>query len=607
MKPFSKLFILKKLKLKHQLIVLIFTSIFMGVFIELFYYVQTYELTQRKAKDYMNSTINQVDEKLSSTGKMMEQMSFGISYNNYVQDYLSEKDPYKQYLLSLDASSVISFTNMGVGAGESTNIVIVDSKGYPLTKSSTGAVAPVIDSLIKKYPLDGEKQTKDLFNTEIIQSYRDDKYYFALIRNIYDSTYGAKRQSKTGQCMIITSVDYIQKILDAVTLESSSAILILDSFNNIVAANNKQLIGAKANQDIMDILSLKDNAQIKKVNNQKSLIQYKYIKNMDWKVVGIIPVKNISDDLVVMRNYGLMIGVLSIILLLIIGVILVNSITSPISNIINFMNNIGKSNMDDRLKLSENNEVSKLSHHINKMLDDIDEMTKNMVTAQAFAYQAKIDKKQAQLSALQSQINPHFLYNTLDCMQGYGYVYNCPEIVNITSSLSKILRYSIKGSEIVYVKDEVECIKNYLNIISIRFNNRHKFNLQIDEGLINLRTIKFILQPIVENAIYHGLEPKDTPGTLTIKGKLINNDIIYFQIQDDGVGMTSEELEKIKSNLKNSTYNNVITHNKNSSIGLININSRIKNYFGNEYGIVISSVENEGTCVTIEFPMMEDR
>jgi two-component system sensor histidine kinase YesM len=605
MKPFNKLIILKKIKLRHQLIILIFTSILMTILLEFFYYVQTYKLSQRKANDYMHSTINQVDEKLNSTGKMMEQMSFGLSYNKYVQDYLSERDPYTKYLLSLDVSDAIAFTTMG--GGESANLSIIDSKGYPLTKASTGAIYPVIDSLIKKYSIDDPNQTKDILITEIIKSPTDDNYYFAHIRTIYDSTYGAERKNKTGQCIIITSADYIQKIVDAVTLESSSNLLILDSFNNVVAANNKRLIGYKANQDIMDILSSKDTTQIKKIYNKKSLIQYKYIENLDWKVVGIIPVKNISDDLVVIRNYGFIIGFVSIIILLIIGVILFNSITSPISNIIKFMNNIGKANTDNRLKLSENNEVSKLSHHINKMLDDIDEMTKSIVSAQVCVYEAKIGKKQAQLSALQSQINPHFLYNTLDCMQGYGYLYNCSEIVNITSSLSKILRYSIKGGEIVYVKDEVECIKNYLNIISIRFNNKHKFDLHIDEGLINLRTIKFIIQPIVENAIYHGLEPKETPGTLSIKGQLVSNNIIYLQIKDDGVGMTSEDLEKVNFNLKNSTYNSVITSSTNKSIGLININNRIKNYFGNDYGIAISSVENEGTCITIEIPVIEDR
>lgn len=605
MKLFNKLFILKELKLKQQLIILIVTSVLMAILIQIFYYVQTYQLTQRKAKDYMYSTINQVDEKVNSTGVMMEQMSFGLSYNKYIQDYLAEEDPYIQYLLSLTVSNVISYTTMATG--ESNNISIIDSKGHPLTKASTGSIYPVIDSLIRRYPLEGSKQTKNLFISEIIQSSTDDQYYFALIRTIYDSTYGAERQKKTGQCMIITSTDYIQKIVDAVTLKDKYTLLILDSFDNVVVANNKQLIGTKAGKEILDILRMKDTSEIKNIDNKKSLIQYKYIKDMDWKVVGIIPVKNISDDLVVIRNYGLIISLFSIILLLIIGVILINSITSPISNIIRFMKNIGKSNINERLKLSENNEIGELSHHINKMLDDIDDMNKSMAFAQASVYEAKIDKKQAQLSALQSQINPHFLYNTLDCMQGYGYLYDCSEIVNITSSLSKIMRYSIKGGEIIYVKDEVECIQNYLNIISIRFNNRHKLDLHIDEGLINLRTIKFILQPIVENAIYHGLEPKETPGTLSIQGQLTSNNIIQFEIKDNGVGMSSKELKRINASLKNSTENSVIIENKNTSIGLLNINSRIKSYFGNEYGIVISSVENEGTCVIIELPVMEGK
>jgi two-component system sensor histidine kinase YesM len=216
-------------------------------------------------------------------------------------------------------------------------------------------------------------------------------------------------------------------------------------------------------------------------------------------------------------------------------------------------------------------------------------------------------KKQAELSALQSQINPHFLYNTLDCIKGIGHSVKSQDIVNITSSLSFIMRYSIKGGDIVSVKNEIECVENYLKIISIRFMGKHQFQLDIDECLMDMKMIKFILQPIVENAIYHGLEPKLTGGLLKIKGFLLDDRLICFEIFDNGKGMTAEELECLNRELDEDNIQSIVTGNKERSIGLININGRIKFKYGMEFGLKITSRENEGTSVRLNFPCIDNR
>jgi len=170
------------------------------------------------------------------------------------------------------------------------------------------------------------------------------------------------------------------------------------------------------------------------------------------------------------------------------------------------------------------------------------------------------------------------------------------EIVEISGAMARIFRYSIKEEHYTTINREIECIKDYLRIIEIRFDGKIKSEIAVDPELKECRIIKMIMQPIVENAVYHGLEKKEDEGTVSIQVKKEDN-CINIVITDDGIGMDHAEVRQINSYI-NSEENDVRNEGKNNrSIGLKNINSRIKLYYGNEYGIHISSAKNVGTRV----------
>lgn len=177
------------------------------------------------------------------------------------------------------------------------------------------------------------------------------------------------------------------------------------------------------------------------------------------------------------------------------------------------------------------------------------------------------------------------------------------EIVEISSAMARIFRYSIKEEHYSTINREIDCIKDYLRIIEIRFNGKITSRIEVEPELGECRIIKMIIQPIVENAVYHGLEKKEDEGVVSIQVKREENSI-KIVITDDGIGMEAEEVQQINNYINENGHVRKNSKENNRSIGLKNINSRIKLYYGNEYGIHISSTRNVGTEVELKLPFV---
>ncbi|WP_432403211.1 sensor histidine kinase [Wukongibacter sp. M2B1] len=205
--------------------------------------------------------------------------------------------------------------------------------------------------------------------------------------------------------------------------------------------------------------------------------------------------------------------------------------------------------------------------------------------------------KDAELQALQSQINPHFLFNVLNTIGRLSLIENAPKTQETVHSLAEMLRYTLKSkNEMVLLEDAILHVERYLKIQSVRFGDRIRFNIDISEGINQVKIPFMTLQPFIENAINHGLEPKEEGGTIKVTGYSLGDDLI-IKINDDGVGIAEDELETIlDSNKSNSTISNSM------GIGISNVNRRLKYYYGSEFGIKIKSKVNEGTTVKIVIP-----
>lgn len=235
-------------------------------------------------------------------------------------------------------------------------------------------------------------------------------------------------------------------------------------------------------------------------------------------------------------------------------------------------------------------EVRHLGHSVQKSYEQIEQLMEEIMRQQN-------ERRKSELDALQSQINPHFLYNTLESITWMVEAQKNREAVIMISELAKLLRVSLsRGKTIISIKDELQHSRSYMNIQLVRYKERFKIDFQIDEELYNYCIVKLVIQPILENAIYYGVGhmDEDDDGRIVVSGEKKDNDI-YISIEDNGMGMRKEVLENILTD-----NNKVPKHG--SGVGVINVHSRIKLMFGEGYGLTVYSEPDEGTKVVIHIP-----
>lgn len=236
----------------------------------------------------------------------------------------------------------------------------------------------------------------------------------------------------------------------------------------------------------------------------------------------------------------------------------------------------------------------------------VDRLINRVKVAIQSDYTSQMLKSQAEIHALQSQINPHFLYNTLETIRSHAIIQKSNEIAEMTEALATLFRYSIsRPGEMATFAEEMENVNNYLVIQQYRFPSKFKIVKRIeDESILEYYLPRLTIQPIVENAIHHGLEPKMGTGNVTIRAYSTQSRLI-IDISDDGLGMSEEQLNQLQEALRNNTVKNGVQlggKKKNAGIALINVNQRLKFYFGSEYGLKVYCTQNVGTSVEISLP-----
>ena len=262
----------------------------------------------------------------------------------------------------------------------------------------------------------------------------------------------------------------------------------------------------------------------------------------------------------------------------------------------NQMQKAAQGNFDLEPMPDKNDEFSELYDYLCVMIQSIQRLLADVYREQLHAEQLKTQQKDAEFKMLTSQINPHFLYNTLETIRMKAVINKQQEIAELVSMLAKILRSAIRAGESnVSVQSELELVECYLRIQNYRFGDRIQYHIEMDDTLAEHEMLSLILQPIVENAIIHGLENKEEKGFIDIDVSRDEGDMV-FTIEDDGIGMSEERLEEIRQELKS-------TRLRGEHIGIFNVQYRIRLKYGDEYGISIDSREGSGTKVEIRLPI----
>ena len=298
------------------------------------------------------------------------------------------------------------------------------------------------------------------------------------------------------------------------------------------------------------------------------------------------------------------IALLAVLLLLILvgNRILRQNLQQPTDRMLKDVERIRQGDFNYRLASGEAMEFSEISESINTLLDDLDAKNREVITHQKRLYELEILNRESRVLSLQAQINPHFLYNTLECVISMARYYRVPQITKIVSGIIRIYRYSASNNHFGTVESEFDCAENYGNVMNIRYENLFQFSFRSDPELLSAEMPRMIIQPLVENAVQHGMLSTMRSGTIETAAVRDGGDLV-ITVRDDGIGIPADALEEIRNDLRKGSAK----EKRSGSIGLMNVHSRIVNEYGEGYGLTIDSGGSSGTMVTMRMPIRGGR
>lgn len=586
-------------RLKNQFILILCTSILLTSSLSIVYYNYISDILIKKEISYIDITLNQSAQKISSVCGELKKFSELLINNTWTKQLLKSYDPYDKYEYNKSLSNIT--TNI---LGYNSNIASISILGmdYSTFGHNIKHIA-ILNQLNDEYGFE-DGHSLDLFTGVYQDKIRHTRYY-CYIKSIIENEKYEKFGNNIGTCVLFCNISVINDIISDISLTPGTVYFVLDSSENEIAASGESYDKVLAELKTHKLGYSGSVTPLElELSGRDSLVQIKSIPDIGWHLVAVAPVNEIKSVLRPMLIFSIILLFLMSSCFILIGIRIVYSVTKPVEAMNRFMNKGPHYGLKNRLNIKEKNEFGQLASDINNLLDEIDDMTDKNTQSMSRLYESEIAKNKAQIIALRSQINPHFLYNTLNCIKGYGYLLKSEEIVSITSSLASIMRYSIKGTDIVEVSQEISCIQKYMDIISLRFPGKIQFSFDIPKELYKCSILRFILQPIVENAVYHGLELKPGTGNLMISGWLKDDYTIIFEISDDGVSIPPEQLEKMNRSFSEISDYDMIYGDAERGIGLKNIAHRLHNTYGQNSSIWIESSCDRGTTVTIKYPKL---
>lgn len=400
------------------------------------------------------------------------------------------------------------------------------------------------------------------------------------------------RGTSVAQGVLLADISYssLEQLFDGVSMGSGGYIYLVSSDGELLYHPKMQLIDSgRVQENHAAAARYKDGTYQEEFQGETRFVTVKSIGYTGWKVVGVT-----SENVVTLNSIKTRLFIIFLIVLILSILVLINSyisskITDPIQELEKSVGILEEGNLDAPVYMGGSYEIQHLGKSISDMAAQIRLLMKDIVSE----HEAK---RKQEFDTLQSQINPHFLYNTLDIIVWMIENEQKAEAVKAVTALARFFRISLsKGKSIITVRDELEHVRNYLMIQHMRFKNKFSYEIEAEEEVLELSSLKLMLQPLVENAIYHGMEFMDGDGEIRLRVWKENADL-YFEVRDNGLGMTEEQVERLFSS---STH---VASNRGSGIGVKNVNERIKLYFGEQYGLLIDSEPDEGTSVKIHLP-----
>jgi len=472
--------------------------------------------------------------------------------------------------------------------GDIASVAVFSDKGELIIESPSSALKHNVNIINQAWFKSAIiKSDNVIFSVPHVQNIFNEKHDWvvSLSRGIYFYQ-GNKRVH--GVFLVDMNYSTIGQLCQNISIGKRGYIYIVDSDNNIIYHPQQQLIniGLKS-ENREDYLG----SYLEDSDEGKKLITIKTVNYTNWKVVAVAYMSEISDFKKTSNNFiGWILFVCIILIIFIFGFISAK-ISHPIKQLEESMKRVEAGEFNIYIDVKGEDEVERLATAFNLMISKVRYLMGQIVIEQEA-------KRKSELDALQAQINPHFLYNTLDSIVWMAENNKSEGVITMVTSLAKLFRISIsRGKNIITVGEEIEHAKNYLIIQKIRYKNKFKFEIIVQKEALEYKTIKLILQPLIENSIYHGIEYMVDEGFIKISVSITKGKLLY-EVCDNGLGI---EPEKLKHLLE---YR--VRTDSGSGVGVKNVHERIQLRYGMEFGLEIQSEIEEGTTIKIWLPLVKD-
>ena len=430
------------------------------------------------------------------------------------------------------------------------------------------------------------------FSTPHVQNLFDNatyRYYWvvSLSRAVELTSNG---NSTLGVLLVDMNYSSIEQLFNKANTDNSSEyVYLMDGNGEIIYHPKQKLIYTNLyEENNLEAVHYDDGSHQEIFQGEKRLITVKTVSYTGWKIVSVVPMSAFNMGLYGPRMFVIMLMALSMLMIIIINQLVSARIAKPLQRLNESVKEWEAGNLNPTIYVGGSLEVEHLGKTLRSTVEQINQLMHDILYEQE-------EKRKSELDALQSQINPHFLYNTLDSIvwmiEGERY----EDAVFMITQLASLFRISLsRGKTIISVEDEIKHAKNYMNIQKIRYKNSFAIDFSIEEEILHCCTVKLVVQPLLENAIYYGVEGMDGEGEIHVKGYRKEDDI-YIEVSDNGLGMPQDMVEQLLTD-----NNRVRKHG--SGVGVINVHNRIRLRFGKPYGLEIESMPDEGTTIRIHLP-----
>ena len=578
---------LKKLKPKgiQSTIMIVFSVISISIMLTLggLMYVRFSESSRQEIIQSTQKLMEQTGETLENYLVSMRRISDAIYYNVVKENDFANQE--KEIQSEMNLLYEANRDNLR-------SIALYNDSGSLIAAEPVVSQKEDPDVTKQQWYKQAVKEMENLhFSTPHIQNLFDDdtfRYYWVI------SLSRAVEMTKNGNSqlgVLLVDMDYssISRMMKQINESTNGQYFYLCDSNGeiIYHMRQTQISDGISQESSKNAAKYKDGVYDETFQGERRKIIVNTISYTGWKLVGVIPHSAFTHGMINMQYFIITLMLLMAMMLILINRIVSVRISRPILNLNNSVMEY-EAGKKPKIYIGGSPEIRHLGCSIQNSYEQIDILMKKIVMEQN-------ERRKSELDALQSQINPHFLYNTLESITWMVEGEKNDEAVYMISQLAKLFRISLsKGRTVITVNEELQHAKSYINIQKVRYKNTFSVKYEVEPEVYDYCTVKLILQPILENAINYGVSSMDDCGEITVSGKLENGEII-LAVEDNGIGMTEEEAEFIL------TDSNRI-HKKGSGVGLVNVNNRIQILFGKEYGLRVESEPDEGTTVFVRIP-----